>query len=134
MRRLALLVLAKSWLKLDDDQIRTLIFLKLAVAGHLTLFVARTRRPFLTKPYPAPMLLWSAIGTKALVTVFVAFGFGLVTPISWPIIGFVWAYCIVWVFIEDWAKLHVYRHLELGAKRHRKFLEQIKKPLHSHAP
>ncbi|HTX21198.1 MAG TPA: plasma-membrane proton-efflux P-type ATPase [Candidatus Aquilonibacter sp.] len=124
-----LLVLAKSWLNLDDDQIRTLIFLKLAVAGHLTLFVARTRRPFLTKPYPSPLLLWSAIGTKALVTVFVAFGFGLVTPISWPIIGLVWTYCIVWIFIEDWAKLHVYHHLELDAKRHRKFLEQIKKPL-----
>jgi H+-transporting ATPase len=129
-----LLVLAKSWLKLDDDQIRTLIFLKLAVAGHLTLFVARTRRPFLTKPFPSPILLWSAIGTKALVTVFVAFGFGLVTPISWTVIGFVWVYCIAWIFIEDWAKLHVYRHLELAAKRHRQFLEQVKKPLQTHVP
>jgi len=128
-----ILVLAKSWLNLSDDQIRTLIFLKLAVAGHLTLFVARTRRPFLTKPYPSPILLWSAIGTKVLVTLFVAFGFGLVAPISWPVIGFVWAYCIVWIFIEDWAKLHVYHHLELAAKRHRKFLDQVKKPLQNHA-
>jgi H+-transporting ATPase len=129
-----LLVLAKSWLALDVAQVQTLIFLKLAIAGHLTLFVARTRRPFLTKPYPSPILLWSAIGTKILVTVFVAYGFGLITPISWANIGLVWIYCIVWVFIEDWAKLHVYRHLALAGSLHRKFLEQIKKPLHHLAP
>ena len=94
------------------------------------MFVARTRRPCLTKPYPPPLLLWSAIGTKAVVTLFVAFGFGLATPMSWPVIGFVWAYCIAWIFIEDWAKLRVYSRLELAVKRHRKFLEQVKKPLH----
>jgi len=127
-----LLVFAKSWLMLDEAQVQTLIFLKLAVAGHLTLFVARTRRPFLTKPYPSPILLWSAIGTKVLVTLFVAYGFGLVAPISWTIIGLVWAYCLVWVFIEDWAKLNVYRHLDFAAKLHRKFLEQIKRPLLNH--
>jgi H+-transporting ATPase len=127
-----LLVLAKTWLKLDVAQIQTLIFLKLAVAGHLTLFVARTRRPFLTRPFPAPILLWSAIGTKILVTFFVAYGFGLVTPISWTNIGIVWAYSIGWVFIEDWAKLRVYRHLEFNTKRHRKFLERIQEPLHAH--
>jgi H+-transporting ATPase len=127
-----LLVLAKTWLKLDVAQIQTLIFLKLAVAGHLTLFVARTRRPFLTKPFPSPILLWSAIGTKVLVTFFVAYGLGLVTPISWTNIAVVWAYSMGWVFIEDWAKLRVYRHLELNTKRHRDFLEKIKAPLHSH--
>ncbi len=127
-----LLVLAKSWLHLSMPQLQTLIFLKLAVAGHLTLFVARTRRPFLTKPYPSSLLLWSAVGTKLLVTVFVAFGFGLVAPISWSIIGLVWAYCIVWVFIEDFAKLEVYKHLDLQSKWHRKYLDLVNEPLHAH--
>ncbi len=127
-----ILAIARLWLKLDNAQIQTLIFLKLAIAGHLTLFVARTRRPFLTKPYPAPLLLWSAIGTKILVTVFVAYGLGLVAPISWAIIGLVWGYCLIWVFIEDWAKLRVYRHQELQTKRHRGFLERFHQPLHTH--
>lgn len=48
-----LLVLAKMWLNLDVTQIQTLVFLKLAVAGHLTLFVALTKRLFLAKPFPA---------------------------------------------------------------------------------
>ncbi len=108
----ALLVLAKSWLHMSTPQIQTLIFLKLAVAGHLTLFVARTKRPFLSKPYPSALLLWSAIGTKLLVTLFVAFGFGLIAPISWTCIGLVWIYCLAWIFIEDWAKLFVYRRLD----------------------
>ncbi len=112
-----LLVLAKEWLGMGLAQIQTLIFLKLAVAGHLTLFVGRTRKPFFSKPYPAPLLLWSAIGTKVLVTFFVAYGFGLIAPISWLDIGLVWGYCLAWIFIEDIAKLLVYRRLDAAAER-----------------
>jgi H+-transporting ATPase len=124
-----LLVLAKEWLKLDTDQIQTLIFLKLTIAGHLTLFVARTRQPFYKPPYPAPAVLWSAIATKLLATLLVAFGLGLVTTITWPEIALVWGYCLAWIFVEDQFKLHVYKHLELGGRRHSRFLSLIKRPL-----
>lgn len=129
-----ILVIARDGFHLTSEQIQSFIYLKLAVAGHMTLFVARTQKPFLSKPYPAPILLAAILGTQVIAALIVGFGFGLVTPIAWKYIGFVWIYCIVWVFIEDWAKLHVYHHLELGAKRHRKFLERIQEPLHSHAP
>ena len=125
-----LLVIAKNWLNLDQAQLQTLIFLKLAIAGHLTLFVARTRGPFYKPPYPAPAMLWSAIGTKLLATLLCGLGLGLVTAISWGNIALVWAYCLVWIFIEDQFKLHVYRHLELGGRRHMRFLNLIKQPLH----
>ncbi len=128
-----ILVIAKKWFALTDVQIQSFIYLKLAVAGHLTLFVARTRRPFLTKPYPAPILLTAILGTQILAALIVGFGW-LVAPIPWKYVGFIWIYCLIWVLIEDWAKLHVYRHLELSGKRHRKFLEFIKTPLHSHNP
>jgi H+-transporting ATPase len=127
-----ILVIAKEWFRLTDAQIQSFIYLKLAVAGHLTLFVARTRRPFLTKPHPAPVLLAAILGTQTLAALIVGFGW-LVTAIPWKYVGFVWLYCLVWVFLEDWAKLHLYRHLELRTKRHRKFLERIKEPLHPHA-
>jgi H+-transporting ATPase len=104
-----ILLIGELWLKLDRAQVQTFIFLKLAIAGHLTLFVARTQRPFLTKPYPARSLLWSAIGTKLAVTLLCGFGLGLVAPLDWWVIGMVWGYCLIWVFIEDWAKLSVYR-------------------------
>ncbi|PCI45518.1 MAG: plasma-membrane proton-efflux P-type ATPase [Proteobacteria bacterium] len=105
-----LLWIAKEWMQLSIDQIQSFIFLKLAIAGHLTLFVARTNRPFLSRPFPSPILLWSAIITKILATLFVLFPFGLITPIGWFDVGLIWAYCIVWIFIEDWAKLAVYRY------------------------
>jgi H+-transporting ATPase len=125
-----ILLIAKLWMDMTDKQIQTFIFLKLAVAGHLTLFVARTKRPFLSKPYPAGIVLWSAIITKIIATLLVAYGFGFVTPISWPAIALVWGYCIVWIFIEDWAKLDVYRHLQSSGPRHRRLLDRLQKPLH----
>jgi H+-transporting ATPase len=127
-----ILVIAREWFQLTDAEIQSFIYLKLAVAGHMTLFVARTRRPFLSKPYPAPILLGAILGTQAIAALIVGFGCGLVAPIAWKYVGFVWLYCLVWVFIEDWAKLHVYRHLELKAKWHLNFLNLVKEPLHSH--
>jgi H+-transporting ATPase len=83
-------------------------------------FVARTRRPFLSRPFPAPILLAAILGTQGIAALIVGCGW-LVAPIAWKYVGFVWLYCLIWVFIEDWAKLHVYRHLELRGKHHRKF-------------
>jgi H+-transporting ATPase len=123
-----LLVMAKKWLKLDQAQLQTLIFLKLAIAGHLTLFVARTSGPFYKPPYPAPAMLWSAIGTKLLATLLVGVGLGLVTAIGWGDIALVWGYCLLWIFIEDQVKLHVYKHLELRAGHHSRFLGRLKEP------
>jgi H+-transporting ATPase len=105
----------------------------LAVAGHLTLFVARTRKSFLSKPHPAPILLAAILGTQLLAALIVGFGW-LVAPIPWKYVGFVWAYCLVWVFIEDWAKIHLYRHLEMAAKHHHRFLGRIQESLHPTEP
>lgn len=128
-----ILVIAKEWFQLTNAQIQSFIYLKLAVAGHMTLFVARTRRPFLTKPHPAPILLGAILGTQALAALIVGCGW-LVAPIAWKYVGFVWLYCLVWVIIEDWAKLRVYRHLEFNTKRHREFLERMKEPLNAQKP
>jgi H+-transporting ATPase len=128
-----ILIIAKEWFQLTNAEIQSFIYLKLAVAGHMTLFVARTRKPFLTKPYPAPILLTAILCTQVVAAMIVGFGI-LVTAIPWKYVGFVWAYCLVWIFIEDWAKLHVYHHLELSGKRHRQFLKRIQEPLHARAP
>lgn len=121
-----LLIIAQKWLRLDIGQIQTFVFLKLAVAGHLTLFVVRTSGMFLKRPYPAPILLWSAIVTKLLATLFVVHPFGLITPIHWDAVGLIWAYCIAWIFVEDLAKLAVLRHLEMKSPQHTAFLQVVK--------
>ncbi len=106
-----LLYVARVFFHIGLAQIQSIIFLKLAIAGHLTLFVARTKKPFISKPYPAPILLAALILTKAIASMIVGFGW-LVAPIPWSWVGYIWVYCLVWIFIEDLAKLRVYKWLD----------------------
>ena len=99
-----LLIIAKNHFHVGIDQLQTIIFLKLAIAGHLTLFVARSQNCFLVRPFPAPILLFAIISTQIFAALIAAFGW-FVTPISWEYIGLIWAYCLVWVFVEDGLKL-----------------------------
>lgn len=124
-----MLLIAKDYFHMNIPQIQTLIFLKLAIAGHLTLFIARTRKPFLQKPYPSPTLLWSAIGTKVAATLFVIYPMGLIAHITWLQALVVWGYCIAWIFVEDRAKLEVYKRLETDTPRHYRFLDLLHTPL-----
>ncbi len=126
----ALLVIAKTWFNLGVSELQTVIFLKLAVAGHMTLFVARTRHSFLSKPYPAKILLLTILSTQVIAALIAGLGI-FVTAIPWAFVGYIWLYCIVWIFIEDVAKMMVYRHLERKTSRHEKFLRFLGKPLHA---
>jgi H+-transporting ATPase len=128
-----MLYLAIDRLHLTVPQIQTYIFLKMAVAGHLTLFVSRSKGFYLKKPYPAPIMIWSALATKLVATFLAAYGFSLITPITWPEIGLVWGYSIAWAFLTDWAKVGVYRHFGLTTPRHKNFLRIMKQSLHHHA-
>jgi H+-transporting ATPase len=103
-----LLLIAEFVFKLDTAQIQSLVYLKLTVAGHLTLLVARTKKPFLRQPYPAPILIGAILTTQTIAALIVGLGF-LVVPIPWIYVGIVWGYAIVWVFIEDRLKLSVYK-------------------------
>ena len=129
-----MLFVAVDVLHLSTAQVQSFIFLKMAVAGHLTLFISRSKGFFLKKPYPAPIMIWSAVGTKVAATILVAYGFfGLVTPIGWRSIGLIWAYSFTWALVTDWAKLMVYRHLEHANARHQAFLTRVQQPMTSHA-
>jgi H+-transporting ATPase len=126
-----MLLIGKLLFNLSTDQIQSLIYIKLAVAGHLTLLVTRTRQSFLSKPYPAPILLGAMFSTQVVAALIVGFGV-LVAQLPWTYIGLVWVYCLVWVFVNDWIKVQVYHHLRLSGKHHRRFLDRIQEPLHAH--
>jgi len=126
-----LLIIAKNQFHIGLEQLQTVIFLKLVVSGHLTLFVARTRQCFLTRPFPAPMLLLAIIGTQIFAALIAGMGW-FVTPIPWAYVGMIWAYCLFWVFVEDAFKLGVYRQLERNTSKHSRFLQLLSHSLHSH--
>ena len=106
-----LFYIAERVLLLSRPEIQSFIFLKLAVAGHLTIFVTRARGHLWEKPYPSPLLLWSAIITKVLATLVVVYGI-FVTPIGWKLAGLIWAYALVWMLVIDEAKVMVLKRME----------------------
>ena len=104
-----LLLIGKFWLDLSEGALQSLVYLKLAVAGHLTLLVVRTRGPFWKSPHPAKVLLGAVLGTQAVAVLIVGLGI-LVAPLPWADIALVWGYCIAWMFIEDGAKRVLHAH------------------------
>ncbi|OHB63679.1 MAG: plasma-membrane proton-efflux P-type ATPase, partial [Planctomycetes bacterium RBG_13_60_9] len=92
---------------LDRDFIRSLMYLKLSVAGHMTIFVTRTRGPFWSIR-PARILLGAVIGTQVTATVFAVYGI-LMIPIGWGWGLAVWGYALAWFLVNDRVKLLAYR-------------------------
>ena len=92
---------------LDRAHIQTLMYLKLSVAGHLTIFLTRTRGPFWTIR-PARVLWGAVVGTQILATLIAVYGV-FMTPLGWSWTLFVWGYALVWFFVNDRLKLLAYR-------------------------
>jgi H+-transporting ATPase len=95
---------------LDRSHIQTLMYLKLSVAGHLTIFLTRTRGPFWSIR-PAKILWIAVLGTQILATLIAVYGL-FMTPLGWKWAGFVWGYALVWFLINDRVKLLAYRILD----------------------
>jgi H+-transporting ATPase len=82
------------------------MYLKLSVAGHLTIFLTRTRGPFWSIR-PAKILLIAVLGTQAIATLIAVYGF-FMTPLGWGWAAFVWGYAITWALLNDRVKLLAY--------------------------
>jgi H+-transporting ATPase len=86
------------------------MYLKLSVAGHLTLFVARTRGR-LWSHRPAWILLVAVIGTQVLATAIAALGI-LMTALPLGLVALAWGYALLWMLVLDQVKLIAYRVLD----------------------
>ena len=95
---------------LDHAHLQTLMYLTLSVAGHLTIFLARTRGPFWSIR-PARILLLAVLGTQALATLIAVYGV-FMTPLGWGYAALVWVYALVWFLLTDRFKLVAYRILD----------------------
>jgi len=107
MASFGLFYLGERVFHLDRTFIQSLMYLKLSVAGHLTIFITRTRGPFWSIR-PARVLLAAVIGTQLIATVFAVYGI-LMTPIGWGWGLVVWGYAIAWFLLNDRIKLAAYR-------------------------
>jgi H+-transporting ATPase len=103
----ALFYLAEVVYKLPPATIQTMMYLKLSVAGHLTIFVTRTRGHFWSSR-PSPILLVGVLGTQLIATLLAVYGI-FMTPIGWQWALFVWAFALASFLISDQVKLLAYR-------------------------
>ncbi len=95
---------------LDHAHLQTLMYLTLSVAGHLTIFLARTRGPFWSIR-PARVLLLAVVGTQAMATLIAVYGV-FMTPLGWGYAALVWGYALAWFLLTDRVKLVAYRILD----------------------
>jgi H+-transporting ATPase len=102
-----LFYLGEKVFHIDRAHIQTLMYLKLSVAGHLTIFLTRTRGPFWSIR-PARILWVAVLGTQMVATLIAVYGF-FMTPLGWGWAGFVWGYAIIWFLINDRIKLLAYK-------------------------
>jgi H+-transporting ATPase len=93
---------------LDARQLQTVMFLQLAVGGHLLLFVVRTKSFLFKPPYPSPRLFWAIVATQIAALIICYTGLG-VAPIPAAAIVGVWIYCLVWMVILDVSKFGYWR-------------------------
>ena len=105
-----LFYLGERVFKLDRPHIQTLMYLKLSVAGHLTIFLTRTRGPFWSIR-PAKILWGAVVGTQIIATLIAVYGV-FMTPLGWGWTMFVWGYAIAWFLVNDRIKLLAYRILD----------------------
>jgi H+-transporting ATPase len=92
---------------LDRAHIQTLMYLMLSVAGHLTIFLTRTRGPFWSIR-PARILWIAVVGTQIVATLIAVYGL-FMTPLGWGWALFVWGYALLWFLVNDRVKLLAYR-------------------------
>jgi H+-transporting ATPase len=105
-------------LKLNTLVLQSFIYLKLSVAGHLTVFVARTKGPFWSVK-PAKPLLLAVVVTQLVATLITVYGI-LLPAMGWGLALLVWGYALSFFIVTDFAKVRLYKLLNhTGIKFHR---------------
>jgi H+-transporting ATPase len=96
-------------LHLNPLVLQSFIYLKLSVAGHLELFVARTKGRFWSVR-PAKPLLLAVILTQLTATIITVYGI-LLPAMGWDLAALVWGYALVSFVVTDSLKVLFYRRL-----------------------
>ncbi len=115
-----LFLIGMQVLALDMSTLQTLIFLKMTVGGHMTIYLARTGvHHFWERPLPAKILFFAAEITQVVGTLIAVYGV-FMTPIGWGLAGLVWGYALLSFMITDVLKIRFFRlrkHSDMKFKR-----------------
>jgi len=95
--------IGKEVLHLNKEILQSFIYLKLSLAGQLTVFVARTRGHFWSVK-PSRSLLVAVIATQVTATFIVVYGF-LLPAMGWKLALYIWGYALTAFVITDFLKV-----------------------------
>ena len=73
---------------------QALIFLKLLVSGHMTIYLTRNKGPVWERPWPSWKLVIPCETTQLIGTLAVVYGW-FMAPTGWPFVLMVWGYTLV---------------------------------------
>ncbi len=112
----------------DQAHLQTMMFLQLVAGGHLLLLVTRTERWFFAPPYPAAPLFAAIVATQILAVLMCGFGW-IVPAIPWALIGWVWAYILLWLAVLGVVRIGLERFLDFRSARRARSVEIVQERL-----
>ena len=110
LQTFGLLYIGLHAFKLNHEILQSFMYLKLSLAGHMLLFMARTRGHFWSIK-PSKLLFIAVIATQIVATLITVYGI-LLPAMGWKFAGIVWGYCLVGFVIIDFAKIGFYKLLD----------------------
>ena len=99
---------ARNYFHLSFSVIQTFIFLKLLVAGHLTIYITRNTGMIWERPWPNWKLFCTIETTQVIGTLAAVYGW-FVTPIGWGYALLIWGYALIWMLIGSGVKILLYK-------------------------
>ncbi|WP_171015227.1 plasma-membrane proton-efflux P-type ATPase [Methylocystis sp. B8] len=114
----------RDYLTLSPSVVQPLIFLKLLVSGHMTIYLTRNKGPIWERPWPSWKLVLPCETTQVLGTLTVVYGW-FMAPTGWPLALMVWGYTLITFFGASAAKLAAYRLLEYRSGRQARHLARV---------
>ncbi|RUM88401.1 MAG: hypothetical protein DSZ23_04515 [Thermodesulfatator sp.] len=90
-------------MQLPEPMIQSMLFVKLIVAGHTTIFVTRTEDWLWKRPFPSWILVQSSFWSALAGTMIGVYGWWI-EPIGWQYAGYMWAYALAWGLFNDAVK------------------------------
>ncbi len=108
--------LLRDYFKLSNDLIQSVIFMKLIVAGHGTVYNTRTTDWFWKKPYPNKILFNASFWSAVIGSLIAIYGFGLITPTGWKWAALTWGYALSWFVFNDTVKMMVIKFYKRKGK------------------
>ena len=116
--------IVRDYLALSLPLVQALIFLKLLVSGHMTIYLTRNKGAIWERPWPSWKLVVPCEITQLVGTLVVVYGV-FMAPTGWLLVLMVWGYTLVSFFVASAIKIGAYRLLDHRAAHQARHLQRI---------